>query len=121
VIKIGDHWIEFCLFADCTEANVGILNNIWIAHEVHLNETANTHNSRIWGTEIANLQEDDPLRPSNCTLRCAVSTTGIAGLVLLQQNVTSECHRTLVEENFTPQSQEKGCDFNKIFLHQDGV
>jgi hypothetical protein len=35
--------------------------------------------------------------------------------------VTSESHRALVEENFTQQSQEKGYDFNKIFLHQYGA
>jgi len=51
------------------------------------------------GTKFPNLPEDAPLRPSNHTVWCALATAGIVGLVQLQQNVTSECHRTLVEDN----------------------
>lgn len=88
-ITIGDRPIEFCLFADFTEANVGILNNMWFCTW-----------SWILGTEIPSLHEEAPLHPSNCTVWYALSTAATVGLVLLQQNVTSECHTALVEENF---------------------
>jgi len=66
---------------------------------LYLNETANKHNSWIWGTKIPNLPEDAPLRPSNYTVWCALATASIVGFVQLQQNVTSESHRTPAEKN----------------------
>jgi len=98
-IKIGDRRIEFL------QISLKQMLVFWIifgfAHLVHLylNEAANKHNSWTWGTKIPNLPQNAPLRPSNYTVWCALATASIVGLVQLQQNVTSECHRTLVEDN----------------------
>lgn len=101
------------------------ISDIWFSDEAHfyIDGYVNKQNWRFWGSENPYLVAEKSLHPRRITVWAALSSRGIIGPIFINENITANLYKGILEDSFVPflQGIQNMTDFENAWFQQDGA